>query len=167
MNTGKAFLAGVAGGAAMTVLGAVVRALGMPVNLEMMLGTMFLAPGATAWIAGLIMHLAISGMIALLYALGFERLSHRAGTGTGALFSLVHIVIGGCAMLALPAMHPMIPQEMPAPGAFMSGMGLAGVAFFVVEHVMYGAIVGALYGTVRHPRERTERTAAVAPRFGT
>jgi len=48
----------------------------------------------------------------------------------------------------------MIPEMMPPPGAFMSGMGAMGVGLFVLEHLMYGAIVGGMYGTVMHPSAR-------------
>ena len=36
--------------------------------------------------------------------------------------------------------------------AFMANMGAAFAALFVIEHLMYGAIVGALYGPVALPR---------------
>jgi hypothetical protein len=87
MNWGKAFIAGVIGGAVMSILLALARAMGMPANLEVMQGTMLgLEPGATAWIVGFIMHLMISGLIALVYAAGFEYVTHRAGWLVGVPF---------------------------------------------------------------------------------
>lgn len=145
MNIRRAFVAGVVGGAVMAVLVKV-----GPVNLEMMLGTLVLPRGVAAWILGLLMHLVISGAIALLYALGFERLTHRAGPAVGAAFSVVHAVVGGLALAVIPAIHPMIPEQMRAPGAFMSGVGFGGVLLFFIEHLVYGAIVGQLYGVVSH-----------------
>jgi hypothetical protein len=57
-------------------------------------------------------------------------------------------------MWMLPNIHPMIPEQMPAPGAFLVNMGAPNVALFVVEHLLFGMIVGAIYGTVLHPRAR-------------
>lgn len=152
MKAGKAFAAGVVGGAVMSVLMAVARLLGMPVNLEMLLGTMTgMEPGAVAWVLGLIIHLVVSGAIALLYGLGFEYVSHRAGALPGVVFSLIHIVVGGLLMGMIPAIHPQVPETLAPPGAFMSGLGDIGVVAFVVLHAIYGAIVGVMYGPVVHP----------------
>lgn len=156
MKAGKAFIAGVVGGAVMSVLLAIGRAMGMPINLEMMLGTMTgMAPGAGTWVLGLIMHLAISGAIGLLYALGFEHVARRAGALPGVVFSLLHIVVGGLVMGAAPSIHPLIPEAMMAPGAFLSNVGDAGVIAFVALHAIYGAVVGVMYGPVVHGIETT------------
>ncbi|MGH7718990.1 MAG: hypothetical protein ACREON_09140 [Gemmatimonadaceae bacterium] len=153
MKAGKAVLAGVVGGVAMTVLGWLVRQLGIPMNAEMMLGTMVIAPpGPAAWLIGFVMHLMVSALIALVYAWGFERVTHRAGAAVGLGFAVIHIVIAGLVMAMIPAVHPMIPEQMPAPGAFMANMGATFVALFVLEHLMYGAIVGAMYGPVAAER---------------
>ena len=160
MNWGKAFIAGVIGGAVMSILLALARAMGMPANLEVMQGTMLgLEPGATAWIVGFIMHLMISGLIALVYAAGFEYVTHRAGWLVGVAFSIVHVLIGGIVMGMVPAMHPLIPEQMPAPGYFMAGMGMMGVIGFIMEHMIYGAIVGAMYSPVQHEPARYEAVA--------
>ncbi len=142
MNYGRAFLAGVVGGAVMSVIMEMARNLmGMEVHLERMLGTMLgLQPSTMTWLIGLVMHLVISGLIALLYAAGFEYVTHRAGWMMGVAFSLVHILIGGVFMGLMPMMHPMVPEMMPAPGAFMSNLGTMGVAAFVMLHMIYGAM---------------------------
>lgn len=153
MKTGKAFLAGVVGGAVMSAVMWMARTLmGMDVKLELMLGTMFMEPGTAAWVVGFVMHLVISGLIALAYAWAFENVLHRAGAGAGALVSVVHILIGGLFMGMMPAMHPLVPEMMPGPGFFMLNLGVTGLVAFVMLHVIYGAIVGAMYGPVLHPR---------------
>lgn len=165
MNAGKAVLAGAVGGLAMTALGWLVRLFGLPMNAEMMLGTMVVAPaGAAAWLAGFAIHMLLSVLIALAYAWGFEHVAHRAGVGAGLAFGVVHIVIAGMVMGMVPAMHPMIPEMMPAPGAFMAAMGTTFLLLFILEHFMYAAIVGGMYGPVKHPRERilTPRPASTA-----
>lgn len=156
MKAGKAFVAGVVGGAVMSVLLAIGRAIGLNVNLELLLGTVTgMRPSAAAWTIGLVMHLVISGLIGMLYGLGFEYVARRAGALPGVVFSLLHIVIGGIVMGAIPAIHPLVPEPMMAPGAFMSNLGDAGVIVFVVLHAIFGAVVGIIYGPVMHPVQRT------------
>src|ERR687898_685506 len=63
MNYRKALVAGVIGAAVMSIIMAMARALGMPVNLELMLGTMMGGlPSAAKWIMGLIIHLIAGGI---------------------------------------------------------------------------------------------------------
>lgn len=153
MKVGKAIGAGLVGGVAMTVLGWLVRRLGLEMNAEMMLGTMMSSmPTLTTWLIGFAIHLMISALIALAYAWGFEHVTHRAGVTVGLGFSIIHIIIAGMVMAMIPAMHPMIPEQMPAPGAFMANMGAMFAFLFVMEHLIYGGIVGALYGPVTYPR---------------
>ncbi len=155
MQIGRAVIAGVVGGVVMTGLGWLVRQMGIPMNAEMMFGTMVSPPGPTAWLIGFAMHLMISGAIALAYAWGFEHVTRRAGVLVGLGFAVIHIAIAGLVMGMIPAMHPMIPEQMPAPGAFMANMGTTFVALFVLEHLLYGAIVGAMYARAPHRRLAT------------
>ena len=151
MNGGRAFWAGIVGGVVMTILMWMARTfMGMPMNLEMMEGTMLVRPPRpVAWAVGLVMHLMISGLIGLLYAWAFEHVTHRAGAGVGALFGLVHAVLAGLAMGMVPAIHPLIPGEMPAPGAFLSNIPMGPVAVFAL-HVIFGSVVGAIYAPAHH-----------------
>ena len=149
MNSGRAFVAGVVGGAVMTAITWMARTfMGMPMNLEMMEGTMLVqTPGAVAWTVGFVMHLMISGLIALLYAWAFEHVTHRAGAAIGAAFGLVHAVIAGLVMGMMPAVHPLIPGVLDAPGAFLSNIPMGVLALFML-HAIYGAVVGAMYAPV-------------------
>lgn len=151
MNYRRALVGGVVGGSVMTSGMAILRVLGIPATPEMMLGTMMLPEGGAAWIAGFMVHLTISALIALIYAWGFEHVTGRAGWSIGMTFALIHIAIGGVVMGMVPAVHPMVPEMMPAPGMFMSGMGAIGVTAFIVEHLAYGGIVGATYEPARRP----------------
>lgn len=157
MKPGKGFVAGMIGGAAMSLVMWMGRMMGMDMNLSMMLGTMFVAPpGATAWIVGFLMHLMISGLIALLYAWGFEHVTHRAGWLMGVAFSLIHSIGAGLFMGIVPAMHPLIRSgQMPAPGFFLANKGAMYVVMLFVMHAIYGAIVGALYAPAVHARDVT------------
>lgn len=149
MKIGKAFLAGVVGGVATTLIGAIARAAGMSVNFEETLGSMVTRElGPTAFSIGLMMHLVISGLIALVYAAGFEFGTRRADWRTGMAFSLLHTFIAGLFLVMMPVIHPLIPSVIPPPGAFLLNLGAMGVTFFILIHVAYGAIVGAIYGPV-------------------
>ncbi|MBA3657860.1 MAG: hypothetical protein H0W69_10970 [Gemmatimonadaceae bacterium] len=159
MKVGKALIAGIVGGAAMTTLAWLARQMGIDINAEMMLGTMVSPPGTGAWLIGFAMHMMLSVVIALIYAWGFERVTHRAGAVVGLGFAVIHVIIAGIVMGMIPAIHPMIPEQMPAPGAFLANMGTTFVAVFVLEHLVYGTIVGALYGPVVSERPLRTETA--------
>ena len=150
MKAGRAFLWGVIAAALMTLVLAILRLLGIPANLAMMLGTMVgLAPGAVAWTVGFIVHLAAGGVFGLLYAALFEGVLRAAGAGRGALIGLVHGVLSGLFLGLIPALHPQVPEILPAPGVFLLGLGWVAAVVFVLLHVIFGAIVGAAYGPTR------------------
>ncbi|MGQ0714773.1 MAG: hypothetical protein ACT4PJ_13740 [Gemmatimonadaceae bacterium] len=161
MNVGRAMLAGTVAGAAMTVFRWLARRFGFEMNTEMMLGTMLTTPGATAWLIGFGMHLVLSALIALGYAWGFEHLTHRAGIRAGLGLSVIHVLIAGLVTALIPAIHPRIPQLLPAPGAFMVNMGASVVALFAIERMIYGAVVGGGYASATLPaRNRGIHAAA-------
>ncbi len=159
MKAGKALVAGIIGGVAMTLLAWLARQMGIGMDAEMMLGTMVSSPGNAAWLIGFAMHMMLSVAIAFIYAWGFERVTHRAGAVVGLGFAVIHVFLAGMVMGMIPAMHPMIPEQMPAPGAFMANMGTTFVALFVIEHLMFGTIVGAMYGPVVSARPLRTETA--------
>ena len=156
MKAGQAFLAGAVGAAVMSLFLWMARTMmGIPANLETMMGTMVADPSTTAWLIGFMIHLMLSGAIALRYAWGLENVTHRSGWLTGVSFSVIHIVIAGVFMGVIPMMHPRMPNPISPPGAFMANLGTMGIAAFVMLHVVYGAIVGAMYGPVMHPRSHS------------
>jgi hypothetical protein len=147
IDTPRAFGVGVAGGVVMTASMAIFRAFGVPADLEMMLGTLTGAqPGKGPWIAGFFLHLLISGIIGILYAIGFQYVLRAASWRAGLLVAVVHGIVAGFVMAIVPAIHPLIPERMPAPGAFMANLGAGGIADFWMARFVYGATVGALYG---------------------
>jgi hypothetical protein len=154
MKTGKAFFAGMIGAVVMSAILWVARnVMGIPAGMEMMLGTMVVPNAAlVAWLVGFGIHVLIGGVLALVYAWAFEHVTHRSGWLIGAGFGLVHAVISGLGMAMVPAIHPMIPERMPAPGAFMANLGVIGIVAEFALHAVYGAIVGALYGPVVRDR---------------
>jgi hypothetical protein len=158
MKWGRAFWSGVIAGAVMTILMAFARASGMPVNMSLMLGTLTgLAPSPGAWLIGFAMHLAISGLIAFSYAWGFETVSHRANAGIGTLFAAMHVVLAGFFLGVIPAIHPFMPTQINPPGIFLANLGVAGIVAFVALHLLYGVIVGGMYGPIRHAHRAAAR----------
>jgi hypothetical protein len=147
VKTGRAFLAGVAGAVAMSVVLAAFRVLGVRVSFEDLLGsTLIRQPGVARWLAGLALHLFAGGVTALVYAAGFEYAVQRAGPWVGAGFGLANGLVAGLFMSAIPAMTPLIPESVNSPGAFFQNLSF-GPFLFLFLHVVYGAVTGTLYGT--------------------
>jgi hypothetical protein len=58
-------------------------------------------------------------------------------------------VVAGIATGFLPA-RQLIDAGIDPPGAFLEYRGVVVVAAFVLAHVLFGTLIGALYGRVRH-----------------
>jgi hypothetical protein len=145
MRVGLAFLAGVIGGAVMIALVAIARAAGITdLNLGILWGSM-ITGNATAgtWVLGALIHLIVSGLIALIYAAVFEAI-RGSNWFTGLIGGAVHAVIGGLLFAALPG----TPGFIRDPGAFAINYGSATAALFIVGHLIYGIIVGGMYTPV-------------------
>lgn len=161
---GRAFACGAVAGA-LTSLGmwAARDGLGVPIHLETILGTATgLSPGRGTFAVGLVMYLVGCGLVAQLYAIGFEHVAHRSGALPGAIVSVAHLVIAGLAIGAIAPFHRLVPELIAAPGPFASFLGDGAVAAFVIAHALFGVVVGALYGPVLHP----ERPPLEAPQLG-
>lgn len=155
MQPRKALLAGVLGGSAMTLTLGVARGLGLPFNLEMILGSWVTRQaGALTWLTGFLIHLGISGLLGLLYALAFERVTHSAGARPGVLLSLVHTFFAGLAVGWIPVLHPVMPEPVGLPGAWAAVFGAVGVLVFCGAHLLYGAVVGLVYEPIRYEHRR-------------
>lgn len=155
MNYPPAFLAGAFAGLVVSVLLFLGRAAtGVDVGLEMTWGTLLVDPGRAAWAVGLAMHVVGSGIVGIAYLWAFEAITQRAGVTRGLAVGAVHLVVAGIATgIVLPAVHRLIPEMVPSPGFFLASFGAVGVAAFVVGHLVYGGIVGAMCaGHVRRPR---------------
>ena len=150
MKTGRALLAGMAGAAVMSIAMFLARLAGIPVSLEAMLGSiLFPDNSSAAWLAGLVMHLAVGACVALLYATAFEFATQRSGWIMGAAFGVAHGLMAGLFMSAIPAMNPLIPGIVAAPGPFLSNISY-GPALFLLLHALFGATVGLVYGHAQH-----------------
>jgi len=150
----RAFLAGIAGAIAMSLVLGAFRSLGVSVSFEDLLGsTLVRQPGMSRWLVGLALHLLIGGMTAIVYAVAFEYAVQRSGPVVGAGFGLAHGLMAGLFMSAIPAMNPLIPDSVQAPGAFLDNLRF-GPFLFLFLHVVYGAVTGYLYGPpLQRPHE--------------
>jgi hypothetical protein len=154
MRARRAIGYGVLGAASISVVSAGLRALGIPIRLELLLGTaMGLQPGPAAFVVGLALHLAIGGAFGLLYGWLFERVWNHGGASTGMILAVVHAALIGMAVGLTPQFHPLVPERLPDPGPFFANGGTLGVLAFFGVHVLYGAIVGHGYGHVDAERD--------------
>lgn len=149
MNVGKAFFAGIVGGAAMTLILMAARAAGASADVAQILGTLpGNAPSSLSWLVGFLVTIMMSGLIGIAYGAVFETVTRSAGAATGLKVSLVHLALAGIFVGLVGAMHPLVPEVVASPGFFMSRYGGLGILAFVAAHLAFGAIVGALYGKV-------------------
>ena len=150
----RAIAFGVLGAGTISVLSAALRALGLPIRLEMLLGTSLgIEPGGAAFLIGLAMHLAIGGAFGLLYGWLMETVWDHGGASTGMILAVIHASIIGMAVGLTPQFHPLVPERIADPGPFFANIGIAGVLSFFGIHLLYGAIVGHGYGHVEAERE--------------
>jgi hypothetical protein len=148
---GWAILAGLIGGAVMAAIlymGIFMMPDQMKMNLFMMLGSMTLPVGAAAIVMGAMVHAVMSAVFGLVHGavLAIADID-SAQAAWGLLFGLAHWAAAGMAVGMLPLMHPRIRDgDMQAPGFYalsyppMTAMG------FLMLHLIFGVIVGALYG---------------------
>ena len=149
MKVGRAILFGLLGAAAISVLSALLRAAGLAIRIELILGTLTgLAPGPGAFLLGLGIHLAIGAVFGLIYGALFERVWAHGGVGTGLILGVVHAALIGMFFGFTPQFHPLVPSVLPDPGPYFANLGVPGVVAFFAVHLLYGAIVGGGYGHV-------------------
>ncbi len=145
---GNAIIAGLAGTAVMTVLMYMAKAMGMPMDMPRILGLMFTKPEnkVGTYIVGLMAHFMNGVIFALIYATLFTVLG-LAGWTWGLVFGAVHGVMAGLVMGMMHLVHPnMGPgKELPALGLFAKNISPMAPAGLIMLHLVYGAIVGAIY----------------------
>lgn len=150
MKPGRAVVFGIAGALAMSLVSFILRAVGVPVQIEMMLGTLTgMMPGTSAFLLGLGMHLTIGALFGLLYGYMFERVWNHGGAFMGMITTIPHSLLIGMLVGFTPQFHPLVPEVLAEPGPYFARIGgwAAALSFFGL-HLLYGAIVGGGYGHV-------------------
>ena len=150
-EAGWAVLAGLIGGVAMAgvlYMGMMMMPRQMKMNLFMMLGSMVLPVGAAAFVMGAMTHLGMSIVFGLIHGAVISAAEiDSAEAAWGLLFGLVHWAAAGLALGMLPLVHPRIASgEVPAPGFFALRFPPMTAAGFLMLHLLFGLIVGVLYG---------------------
>lgn len=142
----------------------------MKMNLLLLLGTMLVPVGAAAYAVGFMAHVMMSVVFGVVHGGLIEATgtsSAGAGIVYGVLFGLIHALVVGIALGMMPMVHPRLrsgrtkpllafaggppasdEELLDAPGYFGMNYPPATVMGFFMLHVMFGAIVGALYGAL-------------------
>ena len=148
MDWQSAVLAGLAGGLAMELSAVLMRLLGFGrhsmVSYEgcMLTGRV---SGAGSYLAGIAMHLALSVLIALIYAWSFEAVWGGAGWLRGLATALPHWAAGGLVVPLFDRASGCVGRGVVERlGPFATGSPAAFFAF-LIGHLVYGTTVGALY----------------------
>lgn len=170
-NWALAFFAGVVGAVIMTILFAVGRAVDIPFNLAMILGSwVTLEVGVGTWILGFVMHVILGGLFGMIYASFFHGW-RRADWMAGIALSIPHIVIAGFFFWVLPYVHGAIPEHPAFPYLGFLAWNYGGWVFLelIVLHLIYGAVVGEIYRErpARIVDEPARRTTATMTRVET
>ncbi len=159
-----AILAGLVGGAVMAIMlymGILMLPQQVKMNLFMMMGSMMLPVGAAAFVMGAMVHAGLSVVFGLIHGAVFAVADiESAEAAWGLLFGLVHWAAVGIAFGMLPMMHPrmryegprLIPQAsgsqelLDPPGFYALSYPPINAIGSLVLHLVFGVIVGALYG---------------------
>lgn len=136
-KSGRAVLAGLVATAAMTMLMLVGPMMGMPkMPIGEMLASFMSIPVALGWIA----HFMIGAVLGFIYAISFAERLPGPSAARGALYGL----IPWC--LAQVMVNPMMgagffASNTPAPLMMVTGS--------LIGHLVYGAVLGGVYGKGR------------------
>lgn len=151
-DAGSAIVTGWIGGGVMVTLlymGIAIMPNKMRMNLLLLLGTMMLPRGGAAYVLGFMIHAMMSLVFGLLHAAFFTWLDIEAGWLWGLAFGAVHWVVVGMALGMMPMMHRGISRnEIDAPGFFALSAGGMTAMGFLMLHLVYGLLFGAIYAAM-------------------
>ena len=144
----SAIMAGSCGGLAMEFSAAVIRLLGFGchsmVGYEgcMLTGS---ESGVRSYLAGMVMHLALSVLIVFAYAWSFEIFWDGGGWLRGLIIAVPHWFAGGLVVPLFDRINGCVARGMIQPlKPFASGSRNAFFTF-LIGHLTYGATVGLVY----------------------
>ena len=150
MRIGRALLCGIGGAIAITLVSGVLRLLGLPIAIELVLASwMGLSPGPEAFATGLAMHITLGAGFGVLYGWLFERVWVHGGVPMGLILGMLHAALVGMMF----GLTPQLARGAADPGPYFTHLGILGVLSWFVLHAIYGAIMGAGYGHVAAERQ--------------
>jgi len=155
MNILSLLIWGLVATATLTTILAAGHGLGLTrMSLPFMLGTMATRSRNAAMVCGSVLHFVGGWAFAVVYIGAFESLG-RASWWIGGLGGLLHgALVLMVVMPLLPALHPRMATERhgPSPTRNLQPPGFMGLNYgrrtplvTMVAHLVYGAILGALY----------------------
>jgi len=120
----------------------------MKMNILYLLGSMMVRHKASAYIAGIMVHGAMSISFALAHVGVYRAFGLDSNlVAWGLLFGLVHYLVIGMALGMMPMMHPRIKAgEIQAPGAYALSYPTATAAGFLMLHLLFGGLYGFFSG---------------------
>ncbi len=146
MNNSRAMMGGAIGAVAVTIYNLILRYLGMHIDLEMILGTIFGGmPSPGMWWIGFGIHVIVGMIFGIIYAFFFELGTRRTGWAAGLKIGVLHTFIAGFLYGLFPVISPVIPYYLPAPGYFMAHDGFPYIIAFIGMYMLFGIIMGLTY----------------------
>ena len=142
-------MAGVAGGLSMELSAVLIRLLGFGrhsmVSYEgcMLTGRQ---SGATSYLAGMSMHLALSVLIALIYVWSFETIWDGGGWSRGLTIAVPHWAVGGLVVPLFDRLSSCVTRGATQPLKPFASSSLNAFFTFLIGHLTYGTTVGVVYG---------------------
>jgi len=128
----------------------------------LILGSFFLRQtGALAEVIGAILFTAIAAFLGGVYGLILRPVSDpRKRVIAGFRLGLFHWMLTGTLLESLTAIHPLIPEKIPAPGFFGTSQGTVTALAIFITHLLFGTAMGTairtqvparMYGTETQP----------------
>jgi len=103
--------------------------------------------GGGGYGAGFLFHQVLSAVIALLYVGFFSAIGVTGGFWLwGLVGAVVHYLIAGVVVGALPSVDPNDPRRVGQQGAYYKNYGVLDMGTFLMGHMSFGLLVGILYG---------------------
>jgi len=157
MKLGQAAFAGLTGAAVSSLLFGIGRAFGLPLDVEQLVGALITgAPGIASWTLGLAALMVAGSVVALGYAIAFQRASCGVDVRLGMALGCVQATLAGVAVGLVPLLAPGVAERLDAPGIFVSsgvsaGAGAIAVVLFAAGQLAFAAVVTAIYRSVAQP----------------
>lgn len=141
-------LAGLLGTLAMSVWFYFAHAFGVARhNPGSYLGTLIFGVTRQAFAAGLVFHFLIGVVAAWIYAAVMSALGIQGGVGWGMLFGAVHWLVVMSVLGVIAPLHPAVRSgQLENPGFFAWREGWTEPVGSLIDHLLFGAIVGGTLG---------------------
>jgi len=151
MNVRRTILAGTVGFViVVTVIALTGEVVGSDGDICALAGTVLTGQRDALGLAvGFAANLVVALVAAFVYAAVFEWVTRRAGAIVGFLLAIPHMMLAGLVVGFLPA-GGLERYGLTPPGGFLEYRGGWVVAAFVIAHLAFGVVVGALYGDTCH-----------------